>query len=655
MVDKNDQERLDALRERLYSRGETVNKHSQFSLKDEPVAVPKTWDTPKKTDVTPPTEVKNEVPFDAPLVIAHSTPPVIAMSNSKRKSYRLKMLLAGLFFFVASVGLSSLFIMFGGRAISGENIAISINGPFTIGGGETIPLQIGITNQNSVPIEAATLVVEYPLGTQADNEESQELFVERLPLDVIASGEAVNIPLRAKVFGEENQELQIKASVEYRVTGSNATFYKEAEPLRFKISSSPIVVEVEAVKNISSGQETDVKLTITSNSPTTLREVLVKAEYPQGFDFTKSSPNTVSGENIWMIEELEPKASETITINGVISGAKSDSYVMNFSVGVPNERDRFNLASVYAIANTEFVIEQPFVDLDVIVNGEKNTTSSIAPDTQSSITVEITNTLDDSIYDGVVEVKLSGNALSDTKVNVTGGYYDSNSKTIVWDVSSVPGLERIGPGDSETFNFSLTPSAKTLQTPQINLDAAVRARRVSESDAAESLVGSVKSTIKVESRVAMDAETGYNSALFKDSGPVPPVVGENTTYTLTLAVNNGSNAIANGVVTATLPSYVTWLNKTSGTGKFNYNDSTRTVEWQIGSLSGNTSAVGAFQVSFLPSASQIDKTPTLLNEQRLKADDNFTGTVVRGSNPALTTKLPAASGYDDKSGNVKAN
>lgn len=654
MVDKNDQERLDALRQRLYSRGETVNKHNQIPIKEEPVAVPKTWDVPKPSDAPTVTEPINSVPFTA-TETANSTPPVIAMSRSKRKSYRLKILLAGLFFFVASVVISSLFIMFGGRAISGENIAISINGPFTIGGGETIPLQIGITNQNSVPIESATLVVEYPAGTQADNEESQELFVERLPLDVIESGQAVNIPLKARVFGEENQELLIRASVEYRVAGSNATFYKEAEPLRFKISSSPISVKIDAVKNISSGQETDVKLTITSNSPSTLREILVKAEYPKGFDFTKSKPSSISGENIWLINELEPESSETITITGVVTGAKTDSNVINFSVGVPNERDRLSLASVYSIASTEFVIEQPFVDMKVVVNGERAASASIAPATQSSISVEIKNTLDDSIYDGVVEVKLSGNALSDTQVNVTGGYYDSNTKTIVWDISSNPNLERIAPGDSETFSFSMIPSTKTLQTPQINLEASVRARRVSESNAQESLIGSVKSSIKVESRIAMAAETGYNSSLFNDSGPVPPVVGETTTYTLTLAVNNGSNAIADGVVTATLPSYVTWLNKTTGTGKFNYNPSTRTIEWEIGALTANTSAVGAFQVSFLPSASQIDKTPTVLTEQRLKADDNFTGTVVRGTNPALTTKLPAASGYDEKSGNVKSN
>jgi hypothetical protein len=659
MVDKKDQEKLDSLRERLYSRGEAVSSHSKFSLQDEKISVPTSFDSQETTiavstpvSLHPPVELSTKAVEEVEL--SRQNPPPLMTRSNKRQSYRLKMLLIGLFFFVVSVGVSSLFIMFGGRSISGENIAISITGPFTIGGGETIPLQIGITNQNSVPIESATLLVEYPLGTQADTEDSQELFVERLPLNTIASGEAVNIPLRAKVFGEENQELLIRASVEYRVSGSNATFYKEAEPLRFKISSSPIVVSVESLKNVSSGQATEVKLKVTSNAPTKLTDILIKAEYPEGFDFTRSDPASVSGQNVWLIDSLEPESSKTITISGVITGSQSEEYVMNFSVGVPNERDRFNLASVYSVAKAEFLIEQPFIDMGITVNGQRNSTAAISPGDQSSISVELKNTLEDSIYDSVVELKLSGNALSDTEVKVSNGFYNSNTNTIVWDISSIPGLERILPGNSETFTFSLTPRTDTLFTPQINIDGAVKARRVSDSSAEEKLVGTIKSVIKVESGVELTSATGYNIDAFTDVGPVPPVVGKNTTYTISLGINNGSNEISNTVVNATLPSYVTWTGETAGSGSFEYNPATRVVDWKVDTLKANAQANGYFQVSILPSVSQIDKTPTIVGEQRLKADDNFTGTVIRTTTSALTTELPATAGYSSQSGNVQA-
>ena len=184
-------------------------------------------------------------------------------------------------------------------------------------------MQIGITNGNAVPIESATLIVEYPSGTQSATEKGKELFSERLSLETIKQGETVNIPIKAIVFGEENEEKTINVSVEYRVQGSNATFFKEAEPLHFKISSSPVVVRADVLKKISSGQETDIKLTVVSNSRNALSQVLVKAEYPTGFDFTKSSPAPSHSQNVWLIENLEPEKEAEIIITGVVVGKET--------------------------------------------------------------------------------------------------------------------------------------------------------------------------------------------------------------------------------------------------------------------------------------------------------------------------------------------
>lgn len=641
---------MDALRQRLYERGEGPKKRERFELKDDPVSVPQSWraPAPNMDEGVPRPKIAPPVAADIVTEKSEADMPV----GSRRRAYRFKLMLIGVFFFAASIAVSSFFIMFGGNSISGENITISITGPFTIGGGETIPLQVGIANQNSVPIESATLVVEYPLGTQAPDGSGKELFSERLPLDNIASGETVNIPLRAQVFGEENQELSVRASVEYRVRGSNATFYKEAAPLRFKVSSSPIVVSVEALRNVSSGQETQVKLTVTSNSPTALNDILVKAEYPTGFDFTRSEPSAVSGQNVWSIEKLEPEESETITITGVILGAQSEKHVMNFSVGVPNERNRFALASIFAAASTEFIIEQAFLDVGITVNGVRNSTATISPGSQSNVSVVVKNTLTEAIYDGVVKLTLSGNALSDTQVQVNSGYYDSNTKTITWDVSSVPALERINPGDSENFSFSLVPKTDGLLTPQINIDAAVQARRVRESRAEEELVGTIKASIKVASGIAIRSETGRAGA---DIGPIPPVVGNTTSYTITWQSENGSNAVSGTTVTATLPSYVNWLGNTSGAGTWDYNPTTRVVTWTLGEQTANNVSKGSFRVSILPSTSQIGKTPTIVGEQNLRANDKFTGAVVRATGGALTTRLSAEAGFDKDSGIVQSN
>lgn len=643
-----DQDKLEEVRKRLYERGTPNVLSKNHELPDIKEDVRTTWEQPPKPIEAIP------VPVSVPTPVLRES-EILDMSPKKRKkSYRIKILIAGLGFFVLAIAVSSLFLAFGRNSISGENITIAATGPFTIGGGEELQLQVGITNDNAVAIDSATLIVEYPNGTQSSTDEGKDLFTERLSLDTIKQGETVNVPMRARVFGEENEEKIVKVSVEYRVEGSNATFFKEAEPLRFKISSSPIIVRADTLKKISSGQETEVTLTIISNSPTPLSEVLVKAEYPSGFDFTKSSPTPTHSQNMWLIENLEPEKEQTITITGVVVGKETDEYAINFTVGVPNERDPQSLASVFATTQTQFEIEQPFLDVSMKIDNSSESEVVVEPGKRSNVVMELTNTLDDTLYDIAIEVKLSGNAFSIYEVGPSSGYFDSSKNTIVWDVSNTNALRQATPGEKERVSFTVEPAPGVSNTPQVNIEVNAKARRVSESQVAEVLVGTAKSAIKVVSVPQILGVANHNNGIFPDTGPVPPVVDKPTTYTLSLVVENGSNDVSDAVVTASLPAYVSWLDVVEGAGKINYNPTTRSIEWVAGDIEANAEAYTSFQVSILPRSLQVGTTPTLLSEQRIKAVDSFTGTVVRDSNAPISTKLLSESGSDEASGRVRA-
>ena len=433
--------------------------------------------------------------------------------------------------------------------------------------------------------------------------------------------------------------------------GSNATFFKEADPLRFKISSSPVIVRADTLKKISSGQDADVELTIISNSPSPLSQVLVKAEYPTGFDFTRAEPAPTYGQNMWLLENLEPESEQTITVTGIVVGKETDEYAINFTVGVPNEREGQTLASIFATAQTQFEIEQPFLDIDMSIEGSREEEFAAEPGTRSNVLVEFTNTLEDPLYDIEIEVQLSGNAFSIRDVGPSSGYYDPSKNTIIWDVSNTPDLREVNPGQTKNLTFSVDPSKSVSRTPQINIEVNAKARRVSESQVAENLVGTASRVIKIVTAPTLDAEVTHGNGVFVDSGPVPPVADEETTYTVTLIVENGSNEITDAIVTTSLPQYVTWLDETAGTGELSYNPTTRTIEWAAGDVDATSEAVASFQVSLLPRALQVGTTPVLVSEQRVRAVDRFTGSVVRASNPPLTATL---AGEEEGSGRVRA-
>ncbi len=657
-----DQDSIDEVRKRLYERGNTAPASHNHALHDTHIEARTSWQVPPKPlqhQAPASTQVQTQQPNRTSPNLTQSSDQITNIDDlmgsvKRKKGYRVKILYAGLAFFVLAIVVSSGFLLLGRNSISGENISIAATGPFTIGGGAELQMQVGITNGNTVPIESATLIVEYPSGTQSSTEKGKDLFTDRLSLQTVKQGETVNIPMKALVFGEENEEKIVKVSVEYRVQGSNATFFKEASPLRFKISSSPVVVHAENVQKISSGQSTDVVLSVKSNSPTPITEILVKAEYPTGFDFSKASPAASHGENMWLIKNLEPGKEQKITISGIVIGKETDKNAINFTVGVPNERDPQSLASIFAKTQTEFQIEQPFLDVSVKIDSSSEKEVAVDPGKRSNIIIELTNSLSDTLNDLEVEVTLNGNAVQIYSVGPSSGYFDTSKNTILWDTANTPELHQANPGETKRLSFSIDASATITKTPQVDISVNAKARRVSESHVSEQLVGTAERTIKVVSAPHVLAVANHDNGIFKDSGPVPPVADKVTTYTVSFVVENGSNGITDAVVTASLPAYVTWMNVVEGGGKVVYNPTDRTIQWAAGDVDANGETYTSFQVSVLPRALQIGTVPTLISEQRIKATDKFTGTVVRATNPPITTKLASESGNDEASGRVRA-
>ncbi len=658
--DIDERQRIEGLRERLYARGtEAEHRGRSALLSDAVLQRPRDVSHEARHDSSP--RIHEDIqapPAVQPVLVREATPiptpahdevlppepqveaPTPLMTLVKKKSYRVKIVLGGLIFFVLAVLVSSFFLMFGGNTISGDNITLSVSGPFAVGGGSEIPIQVAISNQNTIPIEAATLIVTYPRGTQSAKEPGKELINDRQQLNNIESGFVQNIPLRAIVFGEENEEKMINVSIEYRVRGSNAIFTKAAEPLRFKISSSPVVLLVDSVKKISSGQEVEIVLTVGSNSPSPLSDVLVKAVYPSDFDFSESKPDANSGKDVWVISELKPNEKKEITITGTVIGKQDEEKIFSFSVGVPNERDRFNLASVFTSATAGITVEDPFLGVGVTVGGSTDDTVSVFPGESVTVDIRLTNTLSDTLYDGVITAELSGNALDELKVDAgSDGFYDSTENKVSWEFVENDDLAKIQPGQSRSVSFTLTPNERIGQTPEVKLTVTAKGKRVYENEVPQELIGTASRVVKVASDVAVQTSALYSEGPFTNTGPVPPIAESVTQYTYLLTAKNGSNDVTGAELTATMPAYITWLDLVSSGDVVTYDAVNRTLKWAIGDIDANAYEEAWVQVSFRPSLSQVGSTPTILGTQYFKATDRFTGTVIRRESPALTTAL----------------
>jgi hypothetical protein len=454
MSDIRDQHEIDELRKRLYERGLDISTVERHKLNDQPVDVARNWGGTVTTQTTPVAPITESVTIstDVAEIYTDDIP-------RKPRRYRKFILIGSLITLVLVASASAAYLLWGANRISGENIAFNISGSSTVSGGETMSFQIAITNQNTIAIDGATLIVKYPAGTRSVTEPIKNVYEER-------PGEAKNIPLQVAVYGKENQQLEIKSTLEYRLVGSDGTFYKEAEPLRFQIISSPIILQVSSVRKVAAGQTVEIKLSAKSNTNKPLKDVLITATYPGGFSYKDANPDPIYNQNVWKISELKPEETETITITGVINGLTNEGLVVDFSAGAAETDNQFIVGSLLADARAEFVLEQPFIAVSIDIAGNTDSKVVLEQGKTSNVLVNIKNTLDESVYDMVVEVVPSGNAISASSIESRQGFYDSNKGLVRFDVSNTPEFVQVKP---EILPSQLIPNQIKILPPLTSL------------------------------------------------------------------------------------------------------------------------------------------------------------------------------------------
>lgn len=659
MSDIKDKERMDDLRRRLYERSFSSEEMDRQKLTPQDIEVSRGWSsvpsTVRQQDIVPrPAPVNNNETLSQVV----TEPPISEnkfeeeMTTKPKRRYRLIILIISLLFFIGTVAVSSVYLFFGTNQISAKNISLTLNAPFTVAGGEVATLQVNVTNQNSVPINSAILVVNYPPGTRSADEEARELYEERIPVADITAGQSVNLPLRAVLFGEENEVKQVKVAFEYRVEGSNGRFFKELDPQNITISSAPLVVSIVGVDKISSGQVMTMTFKLKSNSTAVQKNILVSASYPNTFSFDSSKPEPSYGKNSWLIAELPPGQTTEIVIKGTVAGFTDEAGEVQVKVGNPEVNNQFLMGAVFSQAKFGYTIEQAFTGVNVSINQDSDGQAILEPGKEANVVVNVKNTFDKPIYDMRVEIKPTGNLIRDDLLKTRGGYYDSSLKTVKYDSSGQSNLAEVGPGETREFSFTVRPDSKQT-TASFSVSVNVYAKRIIEGKPTETLIGTSLAEAKYSSSPTLENELGYSNGPFTDTGAIPPVAETPTTYTVTLKATAGINDMTGTAVTTSLPQYITWLDKVDGDGKLDFNPVSKQIRWTVGDVTAKSSKQISFQVSLLPSVTQVGQSATIIGRQELRATDRFTNSSLSAGRDALGNELSTELGFVRGNGTIR--
>ena len=267
--------------------------------------------------------------------------------------------------------------------------------------------------------------------------------------------------------------------------------------------------------------------------------------------------------------------------------------------------------------------------------------------------LSLTNNSNTALQNVLAEVSLSG-AMFDLNTIKTDGIIDTSARTITWNMTNVPGLAGLPPGESKLLNFA------------INIQNAYPIRRLSDKDFTVIINARVSSptipralnvlqtvniasmTQKIAGKVAVSVKALYRDAASKiiNEGIFPPVVDQPTEYSIHWEARSYSTHMSEIEISTELPLGVDFVRQVKvEAGELLFESESRKVTWRIPRLLATTGVlsepfIAIFQIKAIPSMEHIGGYMPILGGINITAMDDFTGDIFNAiSREPTTTEL----------------
>lgn len=618
--------RLDELQEGLYGSQEdteiTGRRKRRFPLTPLGRRVPSGWE--QKDDEPEPASSESGVSFRTGLIL----------------------LIAGAVIFLAGAAAFIYFYLGTQR----QEAEITIGGRDFIEAGEAVTIPFTFRNASQAALQDVQLAISLPLGTLIKNDvgfapSDTPRVIEHI--GSLSAGEAKTKEITVRFFGIEREAQVVSATLLYRPENLSARF-SSTEEKRFTISSVPLALFWEVPPRIDPRQKTEITLRYSSRSQVPFGDVWLRIDAPPGFTAESAEPKAAVGDAFWKIGTLEPGKEGMVVIKGSFDGTGGEVRALRAGVGFFDERTKE--WRPWREATEDITLSSsPFL-LTTRINGTRD--GVIVPGSDVDVTVEYANRSAVTVRNISVQTRIEGEIADVASMTVaSGGAFDARVGAVVWGPGGTEALREISPGRTGTLSFSLHTKKRPAMQTAADINLTLRAyTSISSPDIPRELAGAKLSPddttqAKVATIALFAGRPVFRASPIANTGPLPPQVGEKTTYAIIWEARNFTNAIDNGELVARLPPNVRWESATyPSDADVSFNESTSEVRWRLGRLAAGTGVLtpartAAFQVSIVPAPNDIRKALMLVNEAGFTGKDVFTGQDITARIDALTTEL----------------
>lgn len=539
------------------------------------------------------------------------------------------------------------------------SVELTVNGPKEINSGEEFSYEILYRNLNNVGINNVELKVNYPknfifIASSVAASDKNDLW----KLDDLGAHRSGRIEIKGKVIGQENEINTMLASLNYVPANFSSEFKKETV-LETITKGIGIDFSFTQQNSVLINEETEVAVKYKKNPENKLNNFRLSFADTEGVIFATTTEQKEGIEivkpGVWDFKELKDEDELIIRFKFKDKRTETEELVLNFEY-----KDGDNYYKILE-KKLPYEIIRNELNLNLILNGSRND-QGIDFGKTLNYSIVYANKGEGEMKDVVIMAVLNSDILNwssleeDNKGKIIGN-------SIIWSKEEIPALAALKKNDEGTIDFSIDVLSLEKARAKAGQDKKYEAQgyaqfsignmEIKESDNTKSniIIGRVNSDLKLKEQVRYFNED--NIAV--GSGPIPPKVGETTSFKVDWTLTNNLHELSGLKVETLLPKGIEWDGRNRTTvGTINFDETSRRIVWDIGRLPMDVYEVMAeFNIKTTPTEDNRDRIMVLLFGTDIYAVDTVTNSEIKKTGGAKTTKLEDDDIADTEGGLVR--
>ncbi|MDD5527981.1 MAG: hypothetical protein PHO56_03350 [Patescibacteria group bacterium] len=547
-------------------------------------------------------------------------------------------------------------------------VDMKITAPDTVSAGQEMSYTLTYNNQEYVGLKNVNIKVDYPADfIFASADPAPSVNTDTWNIGQIKAKSNGKIIIKGKIIDKAGAASIALAQMLYTPENFSSEFKKENSAsivvkdigfgLNFNFSNTALVGQEEKIdidlKPLDADYLPEFYLRLTKDDNIQLSDIVVDngatgAENGNSLAAKKASstPQIIS----WKVSGLQNK-EETLTIKYRVKTKTADNQriVLIFAQNI-NGKDY-----VFFEQQIPFQVMKSDLNLTLIMNGSRSDQPVNFGQTLN-YSIAYANKGETGMQDVVIMAVLNSDFIDWTTLNDTNKGREMGN-TITWTKDEIPALAKVDAGESGTIDFAvnvlpfkendLGKNFKISGYGQYAVGGLDKLGGIGSSTSSSTASGIDNQSNTINSIINSDLGFKEQVRYFDENnlpvgeGPLPPTVGQTTTFKVYWNLTNNLHDLNDASVQTILPNGVEWSarNRTS-VGTLTYDNSSKKVTWNIGRLPITVFQASAeFDIALTPTEDQRNKIVVLVSGSKVLATDANTGAALEKDSVPKTTKL----------------